>query len=270
MKLLQAGSPPQSRACASQVPKQRSLIIVNWRSRLRRSHCGCAAPLTIFVLRQLRAAAGLPGCFAGGQLDLLPVPPSSESRAARGAPEWPEIDSSHCRLPAITAILSVVELSMELLHLTGVPIRRETFYAGFWDRGLAKMIDLVLLKICLLPFDLAFGTSVAGWAIGRESDGAQQIFFFMLFLIYSAILESSKQQATVGKRMLGILVTDLDVGRISFRRALLRSVMQGIGPIDYVSAVFSSRKHALHDLVAGTEVLPGTLYANQHNLSSRR
>jgi uncharacterized RDD family membrane protein YckC len=145
---------------------------------------------------------------------------------------------------------------MQLLHLTAAPVRRPTFYVGFWYRGAAKIIDIVLLQICLLPFDWIFGTPISGLHIGRGSNSA---LFFLVFCLYSAILESSKQQATIGKRMLGILVMDLDEGRISFPLALIRSVMQYLSLIDYIMAVFTERKQALHDLVADTVVLPGTL-----------
>jgi uncharacterized RDD family membrane protein YckC len=79
-----------------------------------------------------------------------------------------------------------------------------------------------------------------------------------LFCLYEARMESSRRQATFGKRALGILVTDLDGGRILFRRALLRSVLQ-IFTLGYFLAPFTARKQALHDLVAETQVLPGSL-----------
>jgi len=85
------------------------------------------------------------------------------------------------------------------------------------------------------------------------------VFVFVLFCLYSAILESSKQQATFGKRLMGILVTDLNEGRISFGAALLRSLLQVFAPFDYILAIFTERKQTLHDFVVNTQVLPGSL-----------
>jgi uncharacterized RDD family membrane protein YckC len=58
---------------------------------------------------------------------------------------------------------------------------------------------------------------------------------------------------------LGIRVTDLDGGRISFGRAtgryfgkILSGLILGIG---FLMAAFTERKQALHDLLAGTLVV---------------
>jgi hypothetical protein len=56
--------------------------------------------------------------------------------------------------------------------------------------------------------------------------------------------------------MIGIVVTDLGGNRITFRRALLRSAMQVI-PLGYLPAVFGGQ--AVHDRIADTMVVPGTL-----------
>ena len=81
---------------------------------------------------------------------------------------------------------------------------------------------------------------------------------FALFCLYEALMESSRRQATFGKRAVGILVADLDGSKISLRRALLRSVLQ-LFAIGYLLAAFTTRRQAVHDLVADTQVLPGSL-----------
>jgi len=150
-------------------------------------------------------------------------------------------------------------MSMELIHLTQVPFKSQSLYASLWDRGLAKMIDFALLGICLVSFDLAFGTSFVIGGVGHASQGRYDVFVFLLFCLYSALLESSRHQATLGKRVMGIVVTDLDGNRISFGRALARSAMQWLSLIDYIPAVFSNRKQALHDYAVDTQVVLRTL-----------
>jgi len=76
---------------------------------------------------------------------------------------------------------------------------------------------------------------------------------------YRSAFHSSEWQATIGKRAVGIQVTDLQGRRITFGHAtgrylaeFLSAVTLGIG---YVMAGISSRKQALHDKVAGTLVV---------------
>ena len=148
---------------------------------------------------------------------------------------------------------------METVHLAITRAESTAVYAGFWSRGLAKLIDVALLSICLLPLDLLFGTSfVLGKNPGFGRTAAAEALVFALFCLYEALMESSRRQATFGKRAVGILVTDLDGNRISLRRALLRSVLQAFA-VGYLLAAFTARKQALHDLVADTQVLPGSL-----------
>ena len=77
--------------------------------------------------------------------------------------------------------------------------------------------------------------------------------------VYFAYLESSEKQATVGKMVLGLKVTDLNGQRISFARAagrflgkFLSSMILGIG---YIMAGFTEKKQGLHDMIAGTLVV---------------
>jgi uncharacterized RDD family membrane protein YckC len=73
--------------------------------------------------------------------------------------------------------------------------------------------------------------------------------------LYSALQECSSQQATIGKRVLGIKVIDLAGQRISFGRATGRyfgKIISGmIMYIGFIMAGFTDRKQALHDMMAG-------------------
>jgi uncharacterized RDD family membrane protein YckC len=71
--------------------------------------------------------------------------------------------------------------------------------------------------------------------------------------LYTALQECSASQATLGKRLLNLKVTDLDGRRISFARASGRffgSLIPSFG-IGYCMALFTRRKQALHDIMAG-------------------
>jgi uncharacterized RDD family membrane protein YckC len=135
-------------------------------------------------------------------------------------------------------------------------------YAGFWLRLVAYCIDSILVGFVL-------GNLLLRPLIGRIIPADDPWFLFtnnspqitalmMLFLmgnwVYFALLESSSWRATVGKKILGLEVVDLQGKRLSFARAsgrffakILSSMTLMIG---FVIAGFTQRKQALHDIVA--------------------
>src|ERR1700741_2558219 len=89
---------------------------------------------------------------------------------------------------------------------TTLPSTSVLEYATFGQRFVAILIDGVILVV-------ATGTvSAATFGIGVT------LGFFAPWL-YEAFMMSSEWQATVGKRVMSIIVTDLEGKRISFARA---------------------------------------------------
>ena len=146
-------------------------------------------------------------------------------------------------------------------------------YAGFWLRFVAWFIDAIVLVIgggVLTAPITGFGL-INFHTLLRGGPPSPDMFFghgfiFRAFVVkqllhwaYYALLESSTWQATLGKKALGLEVTDMHGARISFGHATGRwaaryiSVMTlGIG---YLMAGFTERKQALHDMIAGTLVI---------------
>jgi hypothetical protein len=66
-------------------------------------------------------------------------------------------------------------------------------------------------------------------------------------------MESSERQATIGKQLLGIQVTDANGVRLTFVRSLLRNIAKIISSLPlglgFLLAAFTARKQALHDLI---------------------
>ena len=121
-----------------------------------------------------------------------------------------------------------------------------TRYAGFWERFVAVVIDAVIISVATgTVFTATFG---AGMAIG----------FFAPWL-YEAFMTSSEWQATVGKRVMSVVVTDLNGSRMSFARATGRHFAKYISVfllgIGFLIAAFSEKKQALHDMIAETLVI---------------
>ena len=137
-------------------------------------------------------------------------------------------------------------------------------YAGFWRRVAAFLIDRFLLSfvnvaLCLFYFFLS-GMDWRGEEL-RTLSLTSAVFGFLLKWLYYTVLESSASQATLGKAIIGIRVTDEQGRRISLLKAnarywakILSTVTLGFG---YLMAGFTRRKQALHDLVAGTLVVRG-------------
>ena len=144
-------------------------------------------------------------------------------------------------------------------------------YAGFWLRAVAFVIDYVLLLlVAALTFfpplmrhaGLSPNDSLASYENPSRQVLAVELIMFMLQWLYWALLESSPWQATVGKRLLGLYVTDMEGKRISFGRAsgrffgkVISELTIGIG---YLMAGFTPKKQALHDMVAKCLVLKKT------------
>jgi uncharacterized RDD family membrane protein YckC len=134
-----------------------------------------------------------------------------------------------------------------------------TEYAGFWRRFAATVIDGILVSIVL------FIVTVVLRAIGLlgvqegEGDIIVAIVNIVIPWIYGAAMESSAQQATLGKMALGIMVTDTDGQPISFGQAtgryfgkIVSALILGIG---FLMAGFTAKKQALHDIMAGCLVV---------------
>lgn len=119
------------------------------------------------------------------------------------------------------------------------------------------IMDGVLLNL-LLAFPSAAMMQSLGLAPEQGAVAAMAAMLFWCWL-YFALFESSRFQATPGKRAMGIVVTDLAGRRISLGRASLRYVgklLSGlILMLGFVMAFFSPRKQALHDRLAATLVL---------------
>ena len=77
--------------------------------------------------------------------------------------------------------------------------------------------------------------------------------------IYGAGLEASRAQATIGKRWVGIKVTDRQGGRLSFLHATGRYAAKYLSALPcflgFIMALFSSRNLTLHDRIAGTRAV---------------
>jgi len=140
-------------------------------------------------------------------------------------------------------------------------------YAGFWLRAAAYLIDTILISLvfglvasfypsAFLKFPDARVTSLS--ALPQLTPLAFGLTILGVWAYY-ALFEASNWQATPGKRILKLYVTDLNGRRITFLRATGRHFGKMISGltflVGYFLAGFTERKQALHDILAGCLVL---------------
>ncbi|MGB6429157.1 MAG: RDD family protein [Candidatus Acidiferrales bacterium] len=149
-------------------------------------------------------------------------------------------------------------------------------YAGFWKRCWAYLIDSLILGVVFALFAIVVFLVIGGGALISGSENAQDfaaalgvaailmiVFAYLALIVvvwlYFAKMESSEKQATIGKKMLGIYVTDVNGQRLTFGRASGRffaKIITNLIPagIGWIMAGFTEKKQALHDMIAGTLV----------------
>lgn len=155
-------------------------------------------------------------------------------------------------------------------------------YAGFWLRFVAHLLDGLIVSVpFLIVFFIVLLSSSAGTILRNfpnpppsPDDPGGAAFGIALFTgiavfvvlaivgswLYYAGFESSSWQATPGKKVLNILVTDMSGARITFGRATGRFFAKWVTQliplgIGYILAGITERKQALHDMIASTLVL---------------
>jgi len=139
-------------------------------------------------------------------------------------------------------------------------------YGGFWIRVVASIVDAIIVRVIVTPLGLMFGgMSVIGGLGGLShtgfalfGGGTMVVVVLCAQWIYEAALESSSYQATLGKLIFGMKVTDLYGNRISFARATGRHFAKILSAfilfIGFIMVGFTERKQGLHDMMAGTLV----------------
>ncbi len=160
----------------------------------------------------------------------------------------------------------------------------EMKYAGFWTRLLALVIDGMIIGIpvwfvqsiitfsYVLPKMNGLATMLDNGEIQTVDEFHSKLVSFELTFVlisllvmaaanimYFALMESSKKQATIGKLILGIQVIGESKERISFKRAVGRTFARILSGIPfgagYLMVGFHSEKKSLHDLLARTYVV---------------
>lgn len=139
-------------------------------------------------------------------------------------------DGHHMAIPA------------QLAHLVAHPLLGLT-YAGFWRRAAATAVDAALLWCLQFGLFSLYEALACPW-IETEfgSEGLLMLLVYALLYsipsalaillvvpwLYYSLSESSKYQATIGKRIMGLKVIDTDGQRFSFWRSSIKAGLQSV------------------------------------------
>ena len=149
-------------------------------------------------------------------------------------------------------------------------------YAGVWKRVAAYLIDYLILNavmyvvnVIIIFFLLRHGFSPKSALIIFFPP----ILFLAVFILYYGWMESSRWQATIGKRLLKLKVTNLNGERLSFARAagrnagkILSSLFLGLG---FLNALWNPRKQCLHDILCDCVVLNANSHPTKEELNAQ-
>lgn len=151
----------------------------------------------------------------------------------------------------------------------------EKHYAGFWVRLCAGALDLVFLLPLFLILAYYFGfdsfravqiqNEFYSYSAFRASENGRTVELIMdiVSVIYLAYFVAGKKQATLGKRLMGIYVGNVNGEKLTWQKSLCRALASlltsatlGLG---FIIVIFTKEKIALHDFICKTRVFHGKL-----------
>lgn len=171
-----------------------------------------------------------------------------------------------------------------------------TIYANPFRRLLAYWIDITLLYAVLLGFQAGLTAltngAIVNWFVARDNSFLTFGWIFLVISLpmwlYFILTEGGPRQATLGKSLLGLKVTDLAGGRLKLTTATLRTACKlaffeighlsflfptplfeepepsfrvgfvfliALMAIYFVVTLFTSRRQSIHDLIVKTLVV---------------
>lgn len=126
------------------------------------------------------------------------------------------------------------------------------------------LIPLMIVLAMLTPI-LMILSLFPGSHMNDPTSAVRELFLLFVAIVpivkvfYFSFMESSKWMGSIGKRILGMKVTDLDGNRLSLGRAFGRNLAKILSAITsfigFIMALFNKKKRTLHDFIAKTVVV---------------
>ena len=188
----------------------------------------------------------------------------------------PPLTSNHNTLlyDLKTNPITITFMTVISLHRPAL-VRRSSAYSSLECRFAAFLIDSTLFvfvqtfTIYLLigyPSTLGIGSNLIKSSMAVFTSNLDYIgdfmyanlYFLAVHFLYYTIMESSSAKGTIGKKVLGLKVTTMNGGRISYLRAVTRYCARllsfGTFFAGYAVALTNARHQTLHDIIAGCTV----------------
>ncbi|MFA6277602.1 MAG: RDD family protein [Pedobacter sp.] len=133
------------------------------------------------------------------------------------------------------------------------------YFAAFDQRLLAAVIDYFFLMIAYVIVVLILFIFIDQKALRITTALVFLALIPLAKLVYSSFAEASSKQATIGKRLLDIKVTDMLGNRIplgvSFGRNLAKTISVLPLFLGYLYSFLNKKQQCLHDVIANTLVI---------------
>lgn len=143
--------------------------------------------------------------------------------------------------------------------------------AGLSNRFNAYLIDILIFISILFLISTKFSSlEILSNYIKHPEDINARIDFlrmrniirdisFILYIIYSIVMDVSPIQGTVGKRIVKIKVINKDGSRLSLKESMTRNLFKMVSMIPFCLGhlwiLFSRNKRSWHDSVAKTDIV---------------
>lgn len=209
-------------------------------------------------------------CMACGRplADTAPSPDDAQATAHQAAPTPATSPTSGAAQTAVAPVAPSAQSTAPAAAQTTSMV-----YGGFWRRFVGAIIDGILLYLAYIFLAgllvVAESATMARIVFDPAGNGVQVVtrlwstantgLPWLLVWLYFAGLEASRLQATPGKRLLGLRVTDFSGRPASLIRTTFRNGLKPLSAaffmIGFLMAGVTARKQALHDMLAGCLVL---------------
>ena len=135
--------------------------------------------------------------------------------------------------------------------------------APIWKRLAAFLIDNLILIIfgflaTLIYYLLTETLLKIPDRVQSNLTGILYLMYIIVYTVYFAYMES-KYEATLGKMVMNIFVTDYEGNEIGFGRSIIRNlakyITDGSFGIGYILGFITKNKQFLHDFIAKTYVV---------------
>jgi len=145
-------------------------------------------------------------------------------------------------------------------------------HAGFWRRLAAYLVDVLpIVLLVAVVFYVYFGFDETWRAYRSQPNDPEALarflaernmirnLSFLLWIVYSTIMEASPLQGTLGKFALRMRVVGRDGKRLTLARSAGRNFSKIVSYLPlclgFLWVAFSKEKHGWHDMIAKTLVV---------------